>query len=110
MKGLFTKRILVSFIIVIFAVSGVVVAGGGLSPSNVTVTAMHYSTTTVTSGSITYASTETLTPYETLKTTTVSGTGSYTVTVTKTTCQTNSWNENDGQAGGSGTTVFARNP
>jgi len=98
MRGVFTKRILVSVIIMVFAVTGVAVAEGGFSPSNVTVTEMHYSTTTITSGSNTYASTETLTPYETLSTTTVWGTGSYTVTVTKTGCAFNGYSkvDNDG--------------
>lgn len=90
MRRLFSKQILATFIVaILLTVTGVVVADGTFSPSSTnTVTEMHYSTTTttVTSGSITYVSTETFTPYETLTTTTVWGTGTYTITVTQTTC------------------------
>ena len=100
MRGIFTKRILVSFVVIIFAVTGMAVAEGSFNPSNVnTVTQTHNWTTTITSSSSTYTSTETATPYETLSTTTVWGTGSYTVTVTKTTSCSHTGDSGDNNDG-----------
>jgi hypothetical protein len=108
MRRLFSKQILATFIVAtLLTVTGVAVADGTLFPSSInTVTEMRYSTTTITSGSSTYVSTETVTPYETLKTTTVWGTGTYTVTVTQTTCGQNwFYNDNDGCQGSTTTTT-----
>ena len=99
LKGLLSRQILGAFVVVfLVTVIGVAAANGTFNPSAIdVVTEMHYSTTTVTSGSSTYVSTQTLTPYETLKTTTEWGTGSYTVTMTVTTsCNSRGFGDNDG--------------
>ena len=107
MRRLFRKQILATLIVVILAtVTGVAVADGTFFPSSInTVTEMRYVTTTVTSGSHTYVTTETITPYETLKTTTVWGTGTYTVTVTQTTCSQNWFDDDDDGCHGSTSTT-----